>query len=70
MHVRALVRTDAGALDVAGQADAQQPAVGTTMASPASRPTKAAPICWRNQPSSSCAMGWRQVEGIGIGSSS
>ena len=47
-----------------------QSTAGTTIISPAIRPRTAAPICWRNQRSSSWAKGWRQVEGIGIGSSS
>jgi hypothetical protein len=38
---------------------------GTTIISPAIRPRTAAPICWRNQRSSSWGKGWRQVEGIG-----
>ena len=43
---------------------------GTTTISPATRPRAAAPICWRYQRSSSLTVGWRQVDGIGIGSSS
>ncbi len=43
---------------------------GTTIMRPAISPRTAAPICWRNQRWSSWTAGWRQVDGIGIGSSS
>ena len=47
-----------------------QSTAGTTTIRPATRPRTAAPTCWRYQRSSLLTVGCRQVDGIGMGSSS